>query len=168
MHPVTDLLVVLYTPSPTVTYLTEVLDELKNPTVARSPPHRHCYLRLQRARRHRFRVSCQKKFHDRFAQQNYAAIYADADPKFRVAVKQDDRNSLLRRVRDKLGNVTDAARIGFYVNYRFGGSTITITYSTKFQLGEGQEQFVWQKSGDGLRLLNYNIKSPALNDSNVQ
>ena len=109
-----------------------------------------------------------KKFHDRFAQQNYGAIYADADPKFRVAVKQDDLNSLLRRVHDKLGNVTDAARTGFYVNYRFGGSTITITYSTKFQLGEGQEQFVWLKSGDGLRLLNYNIKSPALNDSNVQ
>ena len=109
-----------------------------------------------------------KKFHDRFSQQNYGAIYADADPKFRAAVKQDDLNSLLALVHDKLGNVTDTTRTGFYVNYKFGGSTITITYSTKFQMGEGQEQFVWLKSGDDLRLLNYNIKSPALDNSNVQ
>jgi hypothetical protein len=109
-----------------------------------------------------------KKFHDRLAQQEYAAIYGDADAKFRAAVKQDELTSLLSRVHDKLGNVTDTTRTGFYVNYKFGGSTITMTYSTKFQLGEGQEQFVWLKSGDGLRLLNYNIKSPALDDSNVQ
>jgi len=109
-----------------------------------------------------------KKFHDHFNQQNFAAIYSDADPKFRTAVKQEDLSSLLARVHDKLGNVTDTTRTGFNVNYNFGGSTITITYSTKFQLGQGQEQFVWLKSGDDLRLLNYNIKSPALDDSNVQ
>ena len=109
-----------------------------------------------------------KKFHDRFNQQDFSAIYANADPKFRTAVKQEDLTSLLNRIHDKLGNAADTTRTGFNVNYNFGGSTITITYSTKFQLGEGQEQFIWLKSGDGLRLLNYNIKSPALDESNVQ
>jgi hypothetical protein len=109
-----------------------------------------------------------KKFHDHYDQQNFSAIYNEADPKFRAAVKQDALNSLLARVHDKLGNVTDTTRTGFNVNYNFGGSTITITYSTKFQSGEGQERFIWLKSGDDLRLLNYNIKSAALDDSNVQ
>jgi hypothetical protein len=109
-----------------------------------------------------------KKFHDEFNQQNYAAIYQEADAKFRGAVQQDALAKLLTRVHDKLGNVTDATRTGFNVNYNLGGSTITMTYATKFQQGEGQEQFVWLKSGDGVRLLNYNIRSAALEESNTQ
>jgi hypothetical protein len=109
-----------------------------------------------------------RKFHDHFNQQEFGAIYAEADPKFRAAVKPDDLTRLLTRVHNQLGNVTDSTRTGLNVNYKFGGSTITLTYSTKFQLGEGQEQFVWLKSGDGLRLINYNIKSLALDDSNIQ
>ena len=109
-----------------------------------------------------------KKFHDRFNQQDYATIYSDADAKFRAAVKPDALTSLLTRVHDKLGNVTDTTRTGFNVNYNLGGSTITLTYSTKFQQGEGQERFVWLKSGDELRLLNYDIQSPALDEYNVQ
>jgi hypothetical protein len=34
-----------------------------------------------------------------------------------------------------------------------------MTYSTKFGLGEAQEQLVWLKSEKGFRLLNYDIKS---------
>jgi hypothetical protein len=109
-----------------------------------------------------------RRFHDHFNKQDFAVIYTDADPKFRTAAKQEDLTALLARVHDKLGNVTDSTRTGLNVNYKFGGSTITMTYATKFQLGEGQEQFVWLKSGGDLRLVNYNIKSPALNDSNLQ
>lgn len=109
-----------------------------------------------------------KRFHDEFNQQNYAAIYQEADPKFREAVQQDGLAKLLTKVHDKLGNVTDATRTGFNVNYNVGGSTITMTYSTKFQQGEGQEQFVWLKSGGGVRLLNYNVRSAALDESNTQ
>jgi hypothetical protein len=94
--------------------------------------------------------------------------FHDADPKFHEAVQQDALAKLLAKVHDKLGNVTDATRTGFNVNYNVGGSTITITYSTKFQQGEGQERFVWLKSGGGVRLLNYDIKSAALEESNTQ
>jgi hypothetical protein len=109
-----------------------------------------------------------QRFHDEFNQQNYTRIYQDADPKFHEAVQQDALAKLLAKVHDKLGNVTDATRTGFNVNYNVGGSTITITYSTKFQQGEGQERFVWLKSGGGVRLLNYDIKSAALEESNTQ
>ena len=105
-----------------------------------------------------------KRFHDQFNQQNYAAIYQEADPKFREAVQQDALTKLLTKVHDKLGNVTDTTRTGFNVNYNVGGSTVTITYSTKFQQGEGQERFVWLKSDDGVRLLNYDIRSDALTE----
>jgi len=109
-----------------------------------------------------------KKFHDEFNQQNYDKMYQEADPKFRSAVQSDAWSKLMTRVHDKLGNVTDATRTGFNVNYNVGGSTVTITYATKFQLGEGQEEFVWLKSNDELRLLHYNVRSSALDESHVQ
>ncbi len=109
-----------------------------------------------------------KKFHDEFNQQNYDKIYQEADLKFRSAVQPDAWSKLMTRVHDKLGNVTDTTRTGFNVNYNVGGSTVTITYSTKFQLGEGQEEFVWLKSNDELRLLHYNVRSSALDESHVQ
>jgi len=109
-----------------------------------------------------------KKFHDEFNQQNYHKMYQEADPKFRSAVQSDAWSKLMTRVHDKLGNVTDATRTGFNVNYNVGGSTVTITYATKFQLGEGQEEFVWLKSNDELRLLHYNVRSSALDESHVQ
>lgn len=109
-----------------------------------------------------------KKFHDEFNQQNYDKMYQEADPKFRSAVQPDAWSKLMTRVHDKLGNVTDATRTGFNVNYNVGGSTVTITYATKFQLGEGQEEFVWLKSNDELRLLHYNVRSSALDESHVQ
>jgi hypothetical protein len=43
------------------------------------------------------------KFHDRFNHQDYSAIYAAADSKFRAAVKPDDLTALLARIHDKLG-----------------------------------------------------------------
>jgi hypothetical protein len=109
-----------------------------------------------------------KRFHEQFNQQNYARIYQEADPKFRQAVQQDALTKLLTKVHDKLGNVTDTTRTGFNVNYNVGGSTITMTYSTKFQQGEGQERFVWLKSSDGVRLLNYNVQSSLLDESAMQ
>ena len=69
---------------------------------------------------------------------------------------------------DKLGNVTDATRTGFNVNFNVAGSTMTVTYATKFQQGDGQEQFVWLKSSDGMRLVRYDIRSEALDESKTQ
>ena len=83
-------------------------------------------------------------------------------------MKPDDLNKLLAHVHDKLGNVSDTTRIGFHVDYKMAGSTITPSYSTKFQLAEGEEDFVWLKSGTELHLLHYNIKSHALDQFNLQ
>ena len=83
-----------------------------------------------------------KKFHQEFNQQNYDQIYQEADPKLRAAVEPEAWSKLMTRLHDKLGNVTDTTRTGFNVNYNVGGTTVTMTYSTKFQLGDGQEEFV--------------------------
>jgi hypothetical protein len=109
-----------------------------------------------------------KKFHDHYNQQDFEAIYNESDPKLRAAVTQEKFVALLTHVHEKLGNVTDATRSGVNVNYNFGGSTITMTYSAKFQLADGTEQFIWLKSGGAVRLLRFDIQSPALNDSNLQ
>jgi len=72
-----------------------------------------------------------------------STIYNEADAKLRAAVKRDDLNKLLAQFH-KLGNVTAATRPG----------TIGLV--------------VWLKSEEGLRLLNYDIKSAAKDGSHLQ
>jgi hypothetical protein len=55
--------------------------------------------------------SAGKNFHDHINQQEFVAIYNQADAKLRAAVKQDDLNKLIAQVH-KLGNVTAATRPG--------------------------------------------------------
>ena len=101
-------------------------------------------------------------FHQLQNSQDYAAIYAQADQKFRVATKQDDFVMLMTAIHKKLGQVGSAARQSFFVNYNTSGSQIRVNYATKFGEGDAEEQFVWSKDGDNLALLGYHITSNAL------
>jgi hypothetical protein len=102
------------------------------------------------------------KFHARLNSQDYVSIYNDSDKRFRDAVKQDKWVALATAIHDKLGSVSGTMRKGFHVNYSFGGSTVDIAYSTKFTLGDAQEEFLWAKDSEGFRLLRYQINSDAL------
>ena len=106
--------------------------------------------------------SAVKDFHSQLNNQDYAAIYNNSDQRFRDAVRPEQWQNLGKAIHTKLGSVTDATRRGFHVNYSFAGSTVDIVYSTKFTSGDAQEEFVWAKGSDGLRLLHYQINSDAL------
>jgi len=56
----------------------------------------------------------------------------------------------------------DLARQGFFENFNTSGTQVRLTYSTKFAAGNGQEEFVWVKNGDGFTLLGYHINSMEL------
>ena len=102
------------------------------------------------------------RFHQLQNSQDYAAIYAQADQKFRDATKQDDFVTLMNAIHKKLGPVGSAERKSFFVNYNTSGSQIRVNYATKFGEGDAEEQFVWSKNGDDVALLGYHITSNAL------
>ena len=102
------------------------------------------------------------QFHSQLDHQDYLTIYNNADARFRGASKQDDFLALMTAVHNKLGTVLQSSRQGFFVNYNTSGSSIRLTYATKFSSGDAQEEFLWSKSGDTFRLLGYHINSNAL------
>jgi len=101
-------------------------------------------------------------FHRQLDSQGFLDIYNQADPKLKEITKSEEFVGLLTAVHKKLGNVQNATRQGFYVNFSTSGSTVRVTYETKFTEGQAQEVFTWKKSGNDLRLLGYNIQSNAL------
>jgi hypothetical protein len=102
------------------------------------------------------------RFHGQLGSQDFGTIYSQADQRFRDSISQPDFLAFMNAVHTKLGNVATASRQGFFVNYNTSGTQIRMTYATKFAGGDGQEEFVWVKSGDGLVLLGYHINSMAL------
>ena len=102
------------------------------------------------------------QFHGQLDRQDYLSIYQNADGRLRATSKQDDFLALMTAVHNKLGTVQEASRKGFFVNYNTSGSSIRLTYATKFSGGDAEEEFLWSKQGDGVRLLGYHINSNAL------
>jgi Protein of unknown function (DUF4019) len=102
------------------------------------------------------------RFHAQLDNQDFTAMYDQADPQFRKVSKQEDFVALMTAIHKKLGHVESAARQGLFWNDTTSGLRIRLTYNTKFSDGDAQEQFVWTKNGDNLVLLGYNINSNAL------
>ena len=102
------------------------------------------------------------QFHGALDHQDYLSIYNNADARFRSASKQDDFLALMTAVHNKLGTVQQSSRQGFFVNYNTSGSSIRLTYATKFSGGDADEEFLWSKSGETFLLLGYHINSNAL------
>ena len=102
------------------------------------------------------------QFHSQLDNQDYLSIYSKADQRFRAASKLDDFTALMTAVHKKLGTVQQSSRQGFFVNYNTSGTTIRLTYATKFADGDADKEFVWTKQGDSFLLLRYHINSNAL------
>jgi hypothetical protein len=101
-------------------------------------------------------------FHAQLDTENYAAIYSQADQRFRDASKQEEFLALMTAIHNKLGTIQSTERQGFNVFFNTSGTQVRVTYATKFTGGDAQEQFIWVKDGDSMRLLGYNINSNAL------
>lgn len=102
------------------------------------------------------------QFHGQLDHQDYLTIYNNADARLRNTSKQEDFLALMTAVHNKLGTVQQSSRQGFFVNYNTSGSSIRVTYATKFSSGNADEEFLWSKSGDTFQLLGYHINSNAL------
>jgi hypothetical protein len=101
-------------------------------------------------------------FHQQLDAQDFQNIYNQADPQLREVTKAEEFLALLNAIHKKLGNVESATQQGYFVNFTTSGTTIRLTYKTKYAEGDAQEVFIWRKAGSDLRLLGYNINSNAL------
>lgn len=102
------------------------------------------------------------RFHSQLDNADYQTILNQADQRFRDSSPEPQLVAFLTAVHTKLGKVTSASRQGFFVNYNTSGMQVRLTYTTKFEAGDAQEQFVWVRNSNDFALLGYNINSMAL------
>lgn len=93
---------------------------------------------------------------------SFQQIYKDSDDSFKSATSQEHFIAILDAVHRKLGTVQSAEREGFFVNYGTTGEMIRLNYSTRFDTGTADEQFVFRVSGNEARLVGYHINSDLL------
>jgi Protein of unknown function (DUF4019) len=102
------------------------------------------------------------RIHAQMDAEQYGDMYAQADDAFRAASKQQDFLDLMSAIHRKLGRVQSASETRYFVNFTTSGTQVRLNYHTKFEGGEGDEEFLWHVSGEQALLLGYHINSNAL------
>lgn len=103
------------------------------------------------------------QFHSQLDAEQYAALYAAADPELHKATVQDDFTKFLAAVHRKLGDVQQSNLRTWNTNWSTGqGTIVTLTYDTTFSTGSGTEQFLWHISDNRALLYGYHINSADL------
>ena len=99
-------------------------------------------------------------FHAQLDTEQYGAIYAATDAKFKAASTEPDFTKLLGAVHNKLGTVREANLRNTGVAWFAGqGATVTLVYETKFTEGSASEQFVWHIKDGEATLYSYRVNS---------
>jgi hypothetical protein len=104
-----------------------------------------------------------EQFHAQLNTEQYGAVYAATDDKFRQTTSEADMVKLLEAVHRKLGFVQQAKLRNKGIAWFAGqGATVTLIYDTKFAEGTGAEKFVWHINDGSATLYGYNINSNEL------
>ena len=99
-------------------------------------------------------------FHAQLDTEQYSAIYAATDAKFKAASTEPDFTKLLEAVHNKLGTVRDCSLRNTGIAWFAGqGATVTLVYETKFTDGAASEQFVWHIKDGQATLYSYRVNS---------
>lgn len=101
-----------------------------------------------------------EQFHTQLNTEQFAAVYAASDDKFRQATSEAALVKVLDAVHRKLGFVQQSKLRNKGIAWFSGqGATVTLVYDTKFAEGTGALRFVWHIKDGAATLYGYNINS---------
>ena len=99
------------------------------------------------------------KFHHQLNAGDYASIWQTTGDDMRAATTESDMTKVFSAVNRKLGKVVETKQVGWRSNVTTSGSFTGVQMQTKFEKGEGLEDFAYRKIGDRLVLAGYHINS---------
>ncbi|MDB6077317.1 MAG: hypothetical protein JWO82_1064 [Akkermansiaceae bacterium] len=94
--------------------------------------------------------------------EDYAAIYAAADPAFKAATSQEDFLKLFTTLHEKLGKFKSATQTSGNTNTLNGATTTVLEEDTEFELAKAKETYTFTITDGKATLFNYHIESSAL------
>jgi len=101
-----------------------------------------------------------ERFHQRFNNQEFSAIYDGADAAFKKAGSEAQLTDFLRPYRSRLGAFERVPQSGqWLVNWSTSGTYVTITEDSVFSQGTARETFVWRIDASGCALVRYTISN---------
>ena len=77
-------------------------------------------------------------------------------------MNESDWIILLKAIHQKLGKVQQTQQISSRVIFSNTGTVVGLTYATKLDMGEANEEFTWRVSNNQAVLIGYYIKSTDL------
>jgi hypothetical protein len=101
------------------------------------------------------------RFHAHLNSHEYDEICAEADSAFSEGERRDQLVWLLEATNRKLGEAGAARRVGLRVNVTMNGTFVTGEFLTQYATDQAHETFTWRKTGDGLKLYGYDVRSTA-------
>ena len=101
-------------------------------------------------------------FHELYGAARFSDIYVDTTEGFREVANEAEFAEFLGAIRRKLGDVRQSELTGVTVNWSGDGTSIWLSYDTKYELGNATEEFVWMTEGEKTRLESYSIESKEL------
>ncbi|QDZ07127.1 hypothetical protein FPZ24_06215 [Sphingomonas panacisoli] len=99
-------------------------------------------------------------FHSQMNAGQFAAIAAGAGPEIQATA--GGFAPILEQIHARLGNVKSTSRTGFNDRVDNGEHRLELTYDTKFDRGDGAEEFVFRMAKGKPLLIGYHVKSDAL------
>ena len=98
-------------------------------------------------------------FHRKFNAGDFQTIYDQSADEFKQSVRKEDMVKFFEAVSSKLGNVTNAKKLDWHLNYQPSATIVTLNYETQFSKGNGTEVFVYRMAGQNVILAGYRIDS---------
>ncbi len=100
-------------------------------------------------------------FHNQLDAGQFDAITAAAGPEIQAV--PGGFAPVLGQIHARLGKVKSSTRTGFNDSVDNGDHRLELTYDTKFERGDGKEEFVFRMINGKSVLAGYHVKSDALN-----
>jgi hypothetical protein len=100
-----------------------------------------------------------RRFHSQLDSQKYGEIMDESDEAFQNSGSRDEISKFLSGVHSKLGASRGFTRTNIAVNATTSGTFIRVSYRSAFDQGDAAETFTWRKTGNGLKLFNYQVNS---------
>ena len=103
------------------------------------------------------------ELHQRIDQEQWADLYADADPKYKETVEQERSKALFQAIHRKLGNMTKITMESWQIQATTSGTYLRAGFATTYSTGAtSRDNFVWRKDDGAYHLVNWEINSDAL------
>ena len=100
-----------------------------------------------------------RHFHALLDSEKYGQIVDESDEAFQNSGSRDETLKFLSGVHSKLGASRGFTRTNIVVNATTRGTFIRVSYKSTFDQGDAAETFTWTKTGDRLKLFNYQVNS---------